>query len=208
LSTQQRHFVNDLTRAAFESAELMDPAAALRDDVTGTLQAAIADPDVAARLGRLTKAERWSGFGVVGDTAPVFTTTRGGPAKTTAKPEPAQTQRKPSKDKPPKARPPDGDLDAARQQTQQREQARARLAGAERAKAEVDDALSARQAERAEARLRHQDARRRLEEAERKLTEAEDAYARAKRRSHDATELVKEAKAMLKQLSAPARRPI
>jgi hypothetical protein len=41
-----------------------------------TAQAAIADPDVASRLGRLTKAERWSGSGEFADTAMVFTPTR------------------------------------------------------------------------------------------------------------------------------------
>src|SRR2546423_4882633 len=76
LSAEQRRLVDDVTRAAFEEAELADPSAALRDDVTGTLQAAIADPDVALRLGRLTKAEQWSGFGEFGDTAMVFTSTR------------------------------------------------------------------------------------------------------------------------------------
>ena len=76
LSAEQRRLVDDVARAAFEEAELADPTAALRDDVTGTLQAAIADPDVASRLGRLTKAEQWSGFGEFGDTAMVFTTTR------------------------------------------------------------------------------------------------------------------------------------
>ncbi len=79
LTGQQRRLVNDLTRTAIEEAELTEPSAALRDDVTGTLQAAVADPDVAARLGRLTKAERWSGFGEFGDTAMVFTTTRAKP---------------------------------------------------------------------------------------------------------------------------------
>jgi thioesterase domain-containing protein len=39
--------------------------------VTDTLQAAIADPDVAARLGRLEKAERWSGFGDFGSVTAV-----------------------------------------------------------------------------------------------------------------------------------------
>jgi len=76
LSAEQRRLVDDVARAAFEEAELADPSAALRDDVTGTVQAAIADPDVAARLGRLTKAERWSGFGEFGDTAMVFTSSR------------------------------------------------------------------------------------------------------------------------------------
>jgi hypothetical protein len=48
---------------------VIGPSAALRDDVADTLQAAIADPNVTARLGRLTKAERWSGFAEFGDAA-------------------------------------------------------------------------------------------------------------------------------------------
>ena len=48
----------------------------MRDDVTGTLQAAIADPEVAGRLGRLEKAEQWSGFGDFGLSAEVVTPTR------------------------------------------------------------------------------------------------------------------------------------
>src|SRR5258705_542226 len=40
LSAEQRRLVDDVARAAFEEAELADPSAALRDDVTGTLQAA------------------------------------------------------------------------------------------------------------------------------------------------------------------------
>ena len=84
LSAEQRKLVDELGRAAFDAAGLTDPPAGLRDDVTGTLQAAIADPDVAARLGRLTKAERWTGFGGFGDTAPVFTDSRRG--KATAEP--------------------------------------------------------------------------------------------------------------------------
>ncbi|MHC9292986.1 hypothetical protein ACRCUN_10990 [Mycobacterium sp. LTG2003] len=55
---------------------LREPTAALRDDVTGTLQAAVADPEVAARLGRLSKAEEWSGFGDFGASATVVTQTR------------------------------------------------------------------------------------------------------------------------------------
>ncbi len=77
LSAEQRNLVTELARDAFDLAELTDPSAALRDDVTDTLHAAIADPDVAARLGRLTKAERYSGFGQIGDTAAI-SATRGG----------------------------------------------------------------------------------------------------------------------------------
>ncbi len=77
LSAEQRRLIDELTRAAFEAAEVADPSAALREDVTGTLQAAIADPDLAARLGRLAKAERWSGFGDFGVTATVSSAARG-----------------------------------------------------------------------------------------------------------------------------------
>ena len=58
LTAAQRKLVNELTRAAFKAAGIADPSGALRDDVTGTLQAAIADPDVASRLGWLEKAEQ------------------------------------------------------------------------------------------------------------------------------------------------------
>lgn len=70
LSAEQHRLVADLARAAFEAVEVKRPSASVRDDVTGTLQAAIADPDVAARLGRLAKPERWSGFGEFGDAVP------------------------------------------------------------------------------------------------------------------------------------------
>jgi hypothetical protein len=66
LSAVQRGLVTELVRTAFAAADLAEPSAALRDDVTDTLQAAIADPEVAARLGRLVKAEHWSGFGDFG----------------------------------------------------------------------------------------------------------------------------------------------
>lgn len=71
LSTAQRTLVDELMRTAFTAAGQSQPTAALRDDVMGTLQAAIADPDVASRLGRLVKAERWSGFGEFGSATAV-----------------------------------------------------------------------------------------------------------------------------------------
>lgn len=177
LSAEQRRSVNDLTRAAFDSAELKNPTGALRDDVTHTLQAAVADPDVADRLGRLTKAEEWSGFGGFGGTATVSSpTTR---RKPQPKPEPA------AKDEPP-------DDNAARREAQHV------LTVAEHAKAEADDALSELQSDLATARLRHQDAQRRLQEAERGLAAAEDAYDKAKQASRDAAAAVKEAKKRVK----------
>ncbi|OBB45201.1 hypothetical protein [Mycobacterium sp. 852002-51961_SCH5331710] len=185
LSTEQRRLVNDLTRTAFEEAELKNPTGALRDDVTGTLQAAVADPDVADRLGRLTKAEEWSGFGEFGDTAIVFSpTTKRKPAPKPAAEEPAAEGRD-TKDA------------AARRELQK---ARAELAAAERTRAEADDALSEVQSDLAAARLRYQDAQRRLQEAERGLAAAEDAYDKGKQAGRDAAAAVKEAKARLRRV--------
>jgi Asp/Glu/hydantoin racemase len=179
LSAEQRRLVEDVARAAFEEAELAAPSGALRDDVTGTLQAAVADPDVASRLGRLTKAERWSGFGEFGDTAMVFTATR---KATTAREKPAKAQH-------------DDKRDAERRE---REKARAALAAAERAKAEADAALTELQSDLAAARLRCDDARKRLQTAEDALRSAEDAYDNGKQASRDAGAVVKEAKAALR----------
>ncbi len=188
LSAEQRRLVDELVRAAFDAAELTNPSAALRDDVTGTLQAAIADPDVAARLGRLTKAERWSGFGGFGDTAPVFTDSRRGQATA----EPGRARQKAAK-----TQPRDDNLEAVRRQ---REAVGAALAAAERAKAEAEDALSERQAELAVARLRRDEARDALDAAERQLDAADEARDEAEQAVHDATELVNEAKERLKQI--------
>jgi chromosome segregation ATPase len=171
LSAEQRRLVDDVARAAFEEAELAAPSGALRDDVTGTLQAAVADPDVASRLGRLTKAERWSGFGEFGDTAMVFTAMR---KATTAREKPATVQRG------------------------ERERARAALAAAERAKADADAALTELQSDLAAARLRCDDARKRLQAAEEALRSAEDGYDKGKQASRDAAAVVKEAKAALR----------
>ena len=188
LTAQQRRLIDELARAAFEEADLR-PTAALRDDVTATLQAAIADPEVAGRLGRLAKAEQWSGFGEFGDTTIVFKPTRG--RKTAAEPEPA----KPAKDDPADKKPRD---DQQAEERRRRQEARATLAAAERAKAEADDALNELQADLATARLRRDDARRRLQDAESALTAAEDAYEQAKQAGRDAAAVVKEAKARLK----------
>lgn len=180
LTAEQRRLIDELVRAAFKESGL-NPTAALRDDVTTTLQAAIADPEVASRLGRLTKAEQWSGFGEFGDTAIVFKPTGG--RKT--KPEPKSKTEEPTQ--------PRDEKDA--EDRRRRQQARAALAAAERAKAEADDAQKELQSDLATARLRRDDARRRLKDAESALTAAEDAYEQAKQASRDAAVVVKEAKA-------------
>ncbi|ORV85874.1 hypothetical protein AWC11_18335 [Mycobacterium interjectum] len=155
LSAEQHKLIDELTRAALEAADLQRPSASAREDVTGTLQAAVADPDVARRLGRLTKPERWSGFGV-GDAVPVSA-----PAGRSS----AATQRRLDK------------LKAA-------------VTDAERERAEADDTLSRRKAERDEARAA-------LRDAQRRLKRAEAAYDRAERAGRAAAESLNEAKAKL-----------
>ncbi|NVN51283.1 hypothetical protein [Mycolicibacterium hippocampi] len=180
LTSEQRRLVDELVRSAFRAAALDTPSAALRDDVTATLQAAVADPDVAARLGRLTKAERWSGFGDFGDTAAVSTVAK----KAVPAPRAAAKSAAPEKPSP---------------RDRRVQQARAAVVAAERTKSEADAALTELQADLATARLRHQDARRRLDEAEHAMTAAEDAYDAAKRAGREAAAAVRSAKQALKE---------
>ncbi|WP_375490368.1 hypothetical protein [uncultured Jatrophihabitans sp.] len=84
LTDERRRLVADCARRALALAGADDPAAALRDDVLGTFDAAVADPDVAARLGTLQRPERFSGFGFAASGPPQLTLVRGGgkaPAK-------------------------------------------------------------------------------------------------------------------------------
>jgi hypothetical protein len=74
LTAARSRLVDELTRKALR--DLPAPPAALREDVTATLDAAIADPEVAGRLGRLTRAEQYAGFGPAGPAGPFA----GGPA--------------------------------------------------------------------------------------------------------------------------------
>lgn len=169
LTTEQRKLVDELTRTALRNSGLKSPSAALRDDVTATWQAAVADPDVAARLGRLAKAEQWSGFGDFGFTAAV------GPAPKSKK-----------KDAPPKRE--------EKEKPRKDEPDRRAVMAAERAKADADAALAELQSDLATARMKHQDAQRRLAAAEEALTAAEDAYAAGKQASRDADDAVKAAR--------------
>jgi hypothetical protein len=90
LSREQRSLIEDLAGQAFTGADVPDPSATMRDDVTSTLQAAIADPEVTARLGRLTKAEQWSGFGDFGAATAVRKPTKPKPTGDDAEQETAR----------------------------------------------------------------------------------------------------------------------
>jgi hypothetical protein len=68
LSKERRRLIDDLVERAFATTAQTEPSAALRDEVTATLEAGLADPDVAGQLetGTLLRAVRWSGFGAGG----------------------------------------------------------------------------------------------------------------------------------------------
>ena len=64
LTAARARLVDELTSTALRAAELSAPPAALREEVTATLDAAIADPEVAAGLGTLVRAAHYAGFGL------------------------------------------------------------------------------------------------------------------------------------------------
>lgn len=64
LSRQRRHLLDSLSREAFAGTG-QQPSASVRDEVTATLAAALADPALGeqVRAGTLLRAVRWNGFG-------------------------------------------------------------------------------------------------------------------------------------------------
>ncbi len=82
LTAARARLVDELTRQALE--DLPAAPAAVREEVTATLDAALADPEVAANLGTLVRAAHWAGFGLA---LPV---PGAPPAAKTKKPAPAE----------------------------------------------------------------------------------------------------------------------
>jgi hypothetical protein len=85
LTAARSRLVDELTRQALQVSDLPAPPAALREEVSATRDAAIADPGVAANLGTLVRAAHWAGFGLV----PV---TDGAPAPTPVPPRKTRTR--------------------------------------------------------------------------------------------------------------------
>lgn len=191
LSAHQHRLIKDLTRAAFDAADIENPSGTQRDDVAGTLQAAVADVEVRARLGRLTTAERWSGFGEFGDATPV--SPRAQTARTKKDQAPAK---QPSSTKATQRDQPDKEAEAARRR---RETLTEAVADAERAQQAAESIATERQAERDAAALRRDEASAALREAERELDGVEKRYQKAHQVSRTAADAVKQAKADLKR---------
>ncbi|HTZ27334.1 MAG TPA: hypothetical protein VMC83_25290 [Streptosporangiaceae bacterium] len=131
LSQRRRELIDSLARRAFTVAGVSAPPAGIRDEVTATLGAALADPQFAESLaaGALVRAVQAEGFGPVG--RPTLTLVKGGgPARARTKTAPAQP-----------ARPAAPSADEVRAERERRR--RAAVAEAEQAAAEASQAADA-----------------------------------------------------------------
>jgi hypothetical protein len=161
LGADRAHLVDELTRQAFD--DLPAPTAAVREEVTATLDAALADPEVAASLGTLVRAAHYAGFGLADDT-PIPASP---PAKT-KKPAPAE----PSAERERRHREKIMEAERAVAQADQAVQA------ANAAEQQLEDAVRQLEAELAEARQQLAEARRQAYRAESRQQRAGETLSR------------------------------
>ena len=173
LSAARGALVDALTAQALATADVPDPPQSLRLEVSETLTAALADPEVAAAFaaGTLTRAMQWSGFGVL----PADTDSDSGAGEAGAG-GPAAKGRERDSGRPPSpgragSRPVLTEVAQPRRRTGQARGDRAAEAAAARRQAETAELA---QAEERAARRREQ-----YEEAERAVAAASSAAAEA-----------------------------
>jgi hypothetical protein len=181
LTAVQRKLIDGLVRAGLAAAGHDDPTAALRNDVTDTLAAAVADPDVAARLGRLEKAERWSGFGDFGMSSAVGSTARREPAASSELAAPARDE---------------ADAEQARERVSM---ARREVDAAEQAHTEAAATLSKRTTAVATARRRYEKLLETLNAAEREVDSADASREAAEQDARETSKRLELTKAELAQ---------
>jgi hypothetical protein len=170
LTTARGQLVDELTREALQVAGLPAPPAALREEVTGTLDAAIADPQVAASLGTLVRAAHWAGFGL----DPITPLTEG-----TSAPAPARKTKTPASAEPETER-----EDRRREKITEAERALAQagqdVEAATAAEGDLEDAVRRLEADLAGARQRLAEARRQSYRAESRHQRAAQQLSRLK----------------------------
>ncbi len=190
LGKQRRFVVDTLAARAFQIASVTAPAPALREEVVGTLNAALADPVLCNQVaqGRLLQSLQWEGFGSGGrpdlSLVPntVLTVEPSSPeaAPPSAEPEPAP------------ARPPERPGTSLRER---RDAAlRARQEAADRTRQQAAEKLA-----QGRANAERERRRRDLEQARRVAAETDEAARRA-------TKAVRERDGHVRQLEADLRR--
>src|ERR1019366_7547718 len=184
LTAARGRLVDELTRQALQVSDLPAPPAALREEVTATLDAAIADPEVAANLGTLVRAAHWAAFGLAPVAAlPDAAASPPPPSSTHAQTSPpahrapatssaTATARTPKTEKPP----PPAPAEAAAERDRRRQE---KLHLAERSVAEAGQAADS--ANAAEQDLEHT-----VRQLEAELADARQRLAGARRQSYRA----------------------
>jgi hypothetical protein len=190
LTQQRRKVIDSAGRQAFEVSGQAEAAAALRHEVASTLEAALADPDVAEQLnaGTLLRSAQWSGFGDAGPTLSAVPTPRPdrGPART-SKPAKRAGAVKTDRNTSAAARPdPPAHDSAARRRRDRLARAEDGLAAADgelksaaAAQRECDERVAMTLEQLADARRRQDEARLRARQAKARLREAQRKLARA-----------------------------
>jgi hypothetical protein len=210
LSQTRRKLLGQLTRQALDEAGVTDPPDALQQEVTGTLSAALADPQVAAGVarGQLAKSVQPAGFGfglAAGDdddddepSAPPAPSPRP-PAPSPRPPAPSPRPRTGQKGTGPtraearQAAQEQADRERAQREQAERERQRRAIDEAGQTLAEADRVADSAQAAEAD----RQNTVRRLEQ---QLEDAQDALADAKRRSREARTAQRQARKALEWL--------
>jgi len=186
LSRRRRQLIEALVRQAFTAAGLDSPPAALRDDVTATLGAALADPQVAEQLaaGAMARVAHRDGLGPPDASepapAPPSGGAAGGRAQAAASPGPGSRPAKLTAEERARARA-EAKTRAAEEAAAARERRRQEaLAGAEQAVAEADRAAEAAGTAEQELEDSVQQMEESLADARRRLTEARLTARRAR----------------------------
>jgi hypothetical protein len=189
LTTARSRLVDELTRQALQVSDLPAPPAALREEVTATLDAAIADPEVAVNLGTLVRAAHWAGFGL--DAMTPFPAAAPSPSARKT-PAAAPTPRTPKPAQPPTPEPQEAPdpAEAAAERDRRRQE---KIQSAERTVAEAHQAAES-------ANLAEQDLEDTVRRLEAELADARERLAEARRQSYRAESRQRRANAELGRL--------
>jgi hypothetical protein len=216
LSAARRDLIDELVRQAIGQTGQSPPSAALREEITDTFNAALADPQVASQVaaGTLLRSCRWAGFapGIGTATEPAQMFARVPAAAPPASRAPAAAS-KPASSAKPTASPGDRKREQAEQALAEATQAIEHATAAQRERQEAvelvrrqladekerlteaeQDTLAAQQA-LAQAQRHLSDAQRRQSEAERRLAAARQSLSRARQAAADAGAEVRSATA-------------
>ena len=203
LSQTRRKLLGQLARQALDGAGVTDPPDALLQEVTGTLSAALADPQVAARVGQgqLAKSVQPAGFGfglAAGDDDDDDDDEPSAPPAPSPRPRTGQkgTSQKgtgPTRAEARQAAQEQAGRERAQREQAERERQRRAIDEAAQTLAEADRVADSAQSAEAD----REDTVRRLEE---QLEDAQDALADAKRRSREARTAQRQARKALERL--------